>query len=190
MRSITSFDNFRNSLNEETAVNLRGYTSDDVETAFRAVEDDLSDYYSVDDSDVKVTLEWTLKYGSLDVESNLDYVGFDFDVSGFTRQLMRNLEQDPESKGPRFSKEEVERAIGSAHSKYDVFAESIDINVNTVNTSIEVEEDRNSTELTVTGKIEEDSVDFSDAEIDNEAILERIQEELLKGIANRIDYAS
>ena len=59
-----------------------------------------------------------------------------------------------------------------------------------MNTSIEVEEDRNSTELTVTGKIEEDSVDFSDAEIDNEAILERIQEELLKGIANRIDYAS
>jgi hypothetical protein len=190
MRSITSFDNFKATLNEETAVNLQGYTKDDVEAAFRNIEDTLSDYYSIDENNVKITLDWTLKYGSLDVESAVDHVEFNFDTSGFGRQLMRSLEQDPEAKGPRFNKSEIERAINSANTKYDVFAESIDFNVNELNSTIEVNEDRYSTELTVSGKLDEDSIDLSEAEIDNDAIIERIIEELLKGIANRIDYLS
>ena len=189
MGSVTSFNNFRSRLNEETAVNLKGYTKEDVENAFRAVEDDLSDYYSVDEDNVKVTLEWTLKYGSLDIESSLDHVEFNFDVSGFSRLLVRNLEQDPESKGPRFSKEEVERAIDSSHNRFDVFAENIKININSVDTTLEVNEDRYSTELTVTGKLFEDSLDVSDAEIDKEEILERIITELYKTVASRIDFS-
>jgi len=59
MGIVASFNNFRSRLNEETAVGLKGYTKDDVENAFRAVEDDLTDYYSVDEDNVKVTLEWT-----------------------------------------------------------------------------------------------------------------------------------
>ncbi len=189
MENVASFDNFRSNLNEETALELKGYSKDDVENAFRAVEDDLSDYYSVDDSSVKVTLEWTLKYGNLDIESSLDSVEFNFDDSGFTRQLVRSLEQDPESKGPRFSKYEVEKAIKNSNVRYDVFAESININVNDVNTTIEVDEDKYSSQLTVTGIIVEDSIDYSDAKIDTENILERIIEELYKTIPDRINYS-
>lgn len=189
MRIVASFNNFRSRLNEETAVALKGYTKDDVENAFRAVEDDLSDYYSVDEDNVKVTLEWTLKYGSLDIESSLDHVEFNFDVSGFTRLLVRNLEQDPEAKGPRFSKEEVERAIEASHNRFDVFVENIEVNVNDANTTLEVQEDRYSTELTVTGKLEEDSLDVSDASINTEEILERIIAELYKTVASRIDFS-
>jgi hypothetical protein len=189
MGIVASFNNFRSRLNEETAVGLKGYTKDDVENAFRAVEDDLTDYYSVDEDNVKVTLEWTLKYGSLDIESSLDHVEFNFDVSGFTRLLVRNLEQDPEAKGPRFSKEEVERAIEASHNRFDVFVENIEVNVNDVNTTLEVNEDRYSTELTVTGKLEEDSLDVSDASINTEEILERIITELYKTVASRIDFS-
>ena len=188
MKSITSFDNFKNSLNEETGVDPRGYSKVDVENAFRSIEDDLSDYYSIDEDSASIKLDWTLKYGSLDVESSLDNIEFDFDVSGFTRALIRNLEQNDESKGPRFSKSEIERAIATADHKFDVFAESIDFNINEISTTVEVNENRFSTELTVTGKLEDDSVDLSDAQIDADAIIERIEEELLKGIINKIDY--
>ena len=41
MRSVTSFDNFKATLNEETTVNLQGYTKDDVEAAFRNIENNL-----------------------------------------------------------------------------------------------------------------------------------------------------
>jgi hypothetical protein len=189
MRSITPFDNFKATLNEETAVNLQGYTKDDVEAAFRNIGDNLFDYYSIDPPTAKITLDWSIKYGSLDVESSLDSVEFEFDVSGFTRELTRNLEQNDESKGPRFNKSEIERAIEAANHKFDVFVESIDFNINGINTSIEVTENRYSTELTVTGFVDDDSVDLSEAKIDTDAIIERIQEELLKGIINRIDYA-
>ena len=189
MRSITPFDNFKATLNEETAVNLQGYTKGDVEHAFRNVESNLSDYYSIDAPSAKITLDWSIKYGSLDVESSLDSVEFEFDVSGFTTYLIGNLEQNDKSKGPRFNKSEIERAINEANHKFDVFVESIDFNINEVNTSIEVNENRYSTELTVTGFVDDDSVDLSEAKIDTDAIIERIQEELLRGIINRIDYA-
>jgi len=52
-----------------------------------------------------------------------------------------------------------------------------------------VQQDRYSTELTVTGEIDEDSVDLSDADIDTDEILEKITEELYGGVARRIDYA-
>jgi hypothetical protein len=188
MKSITSFNNFNNSLNEETEVDSRGYSKFDVENAFRSIEDDLADYYSIDEDSASIKLDWTLKYGSLDVESSLDHIEFDFDVSGFTRALIRNLEQNDESKGPRFSKSEIERAIATADHKFDVFAESIDFNINEIDTNIEVNENRDSTELTVTGSVDEDSVDLSEAKIDTDAIIERIGEELLKGIINKIDY--
>jgi hypothetical protein len=190
MKSITTFDNFRPTLNEETTANPVGYNKVDVENAFRNIEDDLSDHYSIDEDSASIKLDWTLKYGSLDVESSLDHIEFDFDVSGFTRALIRNLEQNDGSKGPRFSKSEIERAISIADSKFDVFGESIDFNINEINTNIEVNENRYSTELTVTGSVDEDSVDLSEAKIDTDAIIERIQEELLKGIINKIDYSS
>ena len=188
MKSITPFNNFNNSLNEGTEVDPRGYSKVDVENAFRNIEDDLSDYYSIDEDSASIKLDWTLKYGSLDVESSLDNIEFDFDVSGFTRALIRNLEQNDESKGPRFNKFEIERAIATADHKFDVFSESIDFNINEISTTVEVNENRYSTELTVTGKLEDDSVDLSDAQIDADAIIERIEEELLKGIINKIDY--
>ena len=82
MRSVTSFDNFKATLNEETTVNLQGYTKDDVKTAFRGIEDDLSDYYSVDEQETSISLEWNVKaYGSLEVECSINNIEFDFDHS-------------------------------------------------------------------------------------------------------------
>ena len=79
MRSITPFDNFKATINEETAVNLVGYTKSDVETAFRSIEDDLSDYYSIDEGNTSISLEWDLKYGSsLEVECSINNIEFDF----------------------------------------------------------------------------------------------------------------
>lgn len=188
MRNIEEFGNFKNTINEETTTNLKGYTKDDVETAFRSIEDNLHEYYSIDENSAKIVLEWTLKYGSLDVESALDHVEFEFDISGFTRELIRNLSQDPDSKGPRFDKGEIERSIVEANHRFYVFPESIDFNINEIETTLEVSENRYSTELTVTGKIETDSLDLSEAKIDTDTIIERITEELLSGIARRIDF--
>ena len=177
-------------VNEETRSAISGYTSVDVENAFRNVEDDLSDYYSLKEDSIKITLDWTLKYGSLDVVSELDHAELEFDIPGFTRHLIRSLEHDPDSKGPRFDKSEIERAISEADHKFDVFAESADFNINDVDTTIDVTQDRYSTELTVTGKLEDNySLDLSDAKIDTDAIIERINEELLRGVARRIDFS-
>ena len=55
-------------------------------------------------------------------------------------------------------------------------------------TRIFVEQNRTSTELTVTGEIDEDSVDLSDADINTDVILEEIIEKLYGTIVNRIDY--
>ena len=188
MRSITPFDNFKATINEETAVNLVGYTKSDVETAFRNIEDDLSDYYSIDEGNTSISLEWDVKYGSsLEVDCLINNIEFDFNHSGFSGALIRNLSQDPDSTGPRFSKSEIERAIGEVHYNA-VFQENIDVNSRDFSTSISVEQDRNSTELTVTGEIDEDSVDLSDADIDTDEILEKITEELYRGVSRRIDY--
>lgn len=194
MRNIKEFDNFKSDLKEEVSFNpinytKQGYTKDDVETAFRSIEDDLSDYYSIDESSANVKLDWTLKYGSLDVESSLDSVEFEFDVSGFTRALMRNISQDSDLKGPKFNKEEIEKAIGEADYKFNVFAESINFNVKDINTTLEVNENRYSTELTVTGYVEADDIDLSYAKIDTDAIIKRIQEELLNGISKKMDFS-
>lgn len=188
MRTISSFDNFKSTLNEETIVNSVGYSKVDIENAFRSIEDNITEYYSIDSPNARITLDWTLKYGSLDVESSMEHVEFNFDVSGFTRELIRNLEQNDEDKGPRFNKYEIEKAINKADLNFDVFAESIDFNINGINTNIEVSQNRYSTELTVTGSLDDDSVDLDEAKIDTDAIIERIQEELIKEIINRIDY--
>ena len=189
MRSITPFDNFKATINEETAVNLVGYTKSDVEEAFRGIEDDLSDYYSIDEGNTSISLEWDVKYGSsLEVECLINSIEFDFNHSGFAGALIRNLSQDPDSIGPRFSKAEIERAISEAHHDA-VFQENIKVDPNDFATRIFVQQDRYSTELTVTGEIDEDSVDLSDADIDTDEILEKITEELYGGVARRIDYA-
>jgi len=188
MRSVTSFNNFKSTLNEETTVNLQGYTKDDVETAFRGIEDDLSDYYSVDERETSISLKWNVNaYGSLEVECSINNIEFDFDHSGFARALIRNLSHDPDSTGPRFNKTEIERAISEVHHNA-VFQEKIKVNSGDFATRIFVEQNRTSTELTVTGEIDEDSVDLSDADIDTDVILEEIIEKLYGTIARRIDY--
>jgi hypothetical protein len=189
MKSITSFESFKNTVNEETAVNLQGYTKDDVETAFRGIEDDLSDYYSIDSNNTSISLEWDVKYGSsLEVECTVNNIEFDFDHSSFSRALIRSISQDPDSTGPRFTKAEIERAISEAHHDA-VFQENIEMNSSDFATRILVEQNRFSTELTVTGEIEEDSADLSEADIDTDVILEKIIDELYGGVARRIDYA-
>jgi len=188
MRSVTSFNNFKSTLNEETTVNLQGYTKGDVETAFRGIEDDLSDYYSVDERETSISLEWNVNaYGSLEVECSFNNMEFHFDHSGFARALIRDLSHDPDSTGPRFNKTEIERAISEVHHSA-VFQEKIKVNSGDFATRIFVEQNRTSTELTVTGEIDEDSVDLSDADIDTDVILEEIIEKLYGTIARRIDY--
>lgn len=187
MKSITSFKNFTSDVNENSSGTTM-YTTDDVRNAFADAEDDIKDYYSVDEDSASVTLSWNLRYGDLDIEGSLDHLEFEFDVNGFGRDLLRHISHDEDTKGPTFTKDEVLTAIDSAHHNKDVFLGSFDYNINLANVSIEVDENRYSTELTVKGKLEEDSIDINDAKVDTSDIIEAIIEELLKGIAKRIDY--
>lgn len=187
MKSITPFENFTSDVNEDSSSTIM-YTTDDVRNAFAEVEDDITDYYSVDEDSARITLSWNLRYGDLDVEGSLDNLEFEFDINGFGRDLLRNISHDGDTKGPTFTKDEVMTAIDSAHYDKDIFLGSFDYNINLANVSIEVDENRDSTELTVKGKLEEDSVDINDGKVDISDIIETIIEELLKGVARRIDY--
>ena len=187
MKSITSFESFTSDVNENSSGAIM-YTTDDVRNAFAEVEGDIKDYYAVDEDSAKITLSWNLRYGDLDVEGALDHLEFEFDINGFGRNLLRNISHDEDTKGPTFTKDEVMTAIDSAHYNKDVFLGSFDYNINSANVSIEVDENRDSTELTVTGKLEDDSIDINDGEVDASDIIEAIIEELLKGVARRIDY--
>jgi hypothetical protein len=188
MRSITSFDNFKNDLNEETEISTIWYTKDDVENAFLSIKDDLSDYYSINTNDTDISLDWNIdSYGNLKVECLIDNIIFDFDNSSFTRDLIRNLSHDTDSKGPTFSKDEIKRAVYEVD--YDaVFIENIDLDSSNIVTNISVNQNNRSTELTVTGEIDEDSVNMSQSIIDTDKILEKILEELYTSVARRIDY--
>lgn len=187
MKSIKPFENFTSDVNEDSSGTIM-YTTDDVRNAFADIEGDIMDYYSADEDSAKITLSWNLKYGDLDVEGSLDNLEFEFDVNGFGRALLRNISHDDDTKGPTFTKDEVMTAIDSAHHFKGVFVDSFDYNINLANVSIEVDENRDSTELTVKGKLEEDSVDINDAKVDTSDIIETIIQELLKGVARRIDY--
>ena len=187
MKSITSFKNFTSDVNEDSSGTIV-YTTDDVRNAFAGIEGDIMDYYSVDEDSARITLSWNLKYGDLDVEGSLDHLEFEFDVNGFGRAFLRNISHDVDTKGPTFTKDEVMTAIDLAHHDKDIFLGSFDYNINLANVSIEVDENRYSTELTVKGKLEEDSVDINDAKVDTSDIIETIIQELLKGVARRIDY--
>jgi hypothetical protein len=186
MNRITPFNDFNSGINE--AGSIERYTTDDVRNAFADVESDLSDYYSVDDDSVKITLEWNLKYGDLDVESSLDSIEFEFDTTSFIREILRNLSHDEDTKGPTFTKDEISSAIDHANYNKDIFLDNFRYNVNNADTEIEVDENRYSTELTVKGKLVEDSVSSEDYDIDSEGIIDGIIEELLKGVARRIDF--
>jgi hypothetical protein len=188
MKSITSFKNFTLEVNENSSGTIM-YTTDDVRNAFANVEDDIKDYYAVDEDSARITLSWNLKYGDLDIEGDLDHLEFEFDTSGFRRALLRNISHDEDTKGPTFTKDEIQNAIDSAAYNKDIFLGSFNYNINSANVSIEVDENRDSTELTVRGKLEEDSIDVNDADVDTSDIIEAIIEELLKGISKRIDYA-
>ena len=187
MERITSFKDFGTNVNEDSNSILR-YTTDDVRNAFSEIEDNLTDYFSVDEDSAKITLEWNLKYGTLDVESSLDHVEFEFDVNSFTRAILRNLSHDEDTKGPTFTKDEISNAIDHANYNKDIFLDNFKYNINDASTTIEVEENRYSTELTVKGKLVDDSIDIEDADIDTEEIIDGIIEELLKGVARRIDF--
>ena len=188
MRSITSFDNFKNDLNEETEISTIWYTKEDVENAFLSLKDDLSDYYYINSKDTVISLDWNIdSYGDLKVECLIDLIIFDFDNSSFTRDLIRNLSHDKDSKGPTFSKDEIKRAIYEVD--YDaVFIENIELDPSNIATNISVNQNNRSTELTVTGEIDEDSVNMSRSIINTDKILEKIVEELYTSVARRIDY--
>jgi hypothetical protein len=187
MKSIKPFKNFISDVNENSS-GITMYTTDDVRNAFADVEDDIKDYYAVDEDSAKVTLSWNLRYGDLDIEGALDHLEFEFDTSGFGRALLRNISHDEDTKGPTFTKDEIQNAIDSAAFSKDIFLESFDYNINSANISIEVNENRDSTELRVSGKLDEDSIDIDDAKVDTSDIIEAIIEDLLRGIAKRIDY--
>jgi hypothetical protein len=187
MKSIKQFKNFISDVNENSSGTTM-YTTDDVRNAFADVEDDIKDYYAVDEDSAKVTLSWNLRYGDLDIEGALDHLEFEFDTSGFGRALLRNISHDEDTKGPTFTKYEIQNAIDSAAFSKDIFLESFDYNINSANISIEVNENRDSTELRVSGKLDEDSIDIDDAKVDTSDIIEAIIEDLLRGIAKRIDY--
>lgn len=186
MRRLTPFENFSQPLNEAEIM----YTTDDVRNAFADIEDDIKDYYTVDDDSAKITLSWSLRYGTnFDVESSLDHIEFEFDIYAFGRDLTRYLSHDEDTKGPTFTKDEVLTAIDSAAYSKDIFLGSFEYNVNNAKTTIEAEEDSYSTEVTIRGKLEDDSIDVDDAKVDTEDIIDAIIEELLKGVAKRIDYS-
>lgn len=186
MERISSFEDFSQPLNEAEIM----YTTDDVRNAFADVEDDIKGYYTVDDDTVKITLSWSLRYGTnFDVESSLDAVEFEFDIYAFGRDLTRHLSHDEDTKGPTFTKDEVLNAIDTVAFSKDIFLGSFEYNVNKAKTSIEAEENSYSTEVTIKGKLEDDSIDVDDAEVDTEDIIDAIIEELLRGVAKRIDYS-
>ena len=187
MKSITTFKNFTSDVNEDSSGTIM-YTTDDVRNAFADIEGDIMDYYSVDEDSANITLSWNLRYGDLDVEGSLDHLEFEFDVNVFGRDFLRHISHDEDTKGPTFTKDEVMTAIDSAHHNKDIFLGSFDYDINLANVSIEVDENRYSTELTVKGKLEEDSIDINDAKVDTSDIIETIIQELLEGVARRIDY--
>lgn len=185
MKRLTSFNNFLNPLNEAEVM----YTTDDVRNAFSEIEEDIHEYYSVDEDSAKITLSWSLRYNDLDVEGSLDHLEFEFYSKGFISDLLRNLSHDEDTKGPTFTKDEISSAIESAVYSKDIFLDNFSYNINNADIDISVEENSHSTELTVTGKLVEDSIDLSDGKVDTEDIIDGIIEELLKGVAKRIDYS-
>lgn len=187
MRAIIPFGIFENTVNEGTAFSSIRYSKDDVETAFHSLEDELGDYYYIDKSNTEISLEWSMKKGPLEVVPSADNVGFDFDHAVFSKNLIRNLSHNPDSTGPGFTKTEIEKAIAQTHYKA-VFQENVKVNSDNFNIEILVNENWNSTELTITGKIDGDSVNINASNVNTDIILETIIEQLYLGVANRIYY--
>ena len=180
--SIAKFDTF---LNEQSG---SIYTVDDVIEAFNAIEGDIHDWYSIDGSKVEFNLEWDFDgAGDVTIEGKVDSFTVDFDKYGFLRTLKLNLKANPENKGPKFTLDEIDRAIFIVYDN-DVFEDNIDISPSDVPANLNVSRGSKGS-LVVEGSFDDESFDITDYDVDTDSISDSIREELLKGVARRIDYA-
>ena len=182
---ISRFSSFLNEQSESVY-----YTVDDVKEAFSNIESEIHDWYYLKDEEVEFDFDWNHDgAGGLNVEAKVINTPIDFDQSGFFRTLKSQLSVNPENKGPKFTIDEIERAIKEVYEN-DVFENIIKLEPRDIPTNLQVVSKgyTGKNYITIEASMEDEPFDMRDYDVDTDEIIGSIEEELLKGITRRIDY--